>query len=187
MSSIATRALPKALAIVLALLAACGDSNSVIVDPPPVRVASVAVTPDAQELIVGQQLTLEAKPKAADGKDLEREVVWTSENTSLATVTETGVVTALAVGQAYIRATSEGKFGRAVLTIRPVPPVPVAEVRLSVDEEIVLEWDGITQITATAYDAQGNVLIDRHVQWSSNRPSVAAVVNTCPTPPSGCS
>lgn len=177
MSSIATRALPKALAIVLALLAACGDSNSVIVDPPPVRVASVVVTPDAQELIVGQQLTLEAKPKAADGKDLEREVVWTSENTSLATVTETGVVTALAVGQAYIRATSEGKFGRAVLTIRPVPPVPVAEVRLSVDEEIVLEWDGITQITATAYDAQGNVLIDRHVQWSSNRPSVAAVVN----------
>ena len=176
-TSIAARGLSKALVIALALLAACGDSNPIVAPPPPVPVASVAVDPPTQSLIVGSQLTLEAKPKAANGQDLDRDVTWTSENQALATVSADGVVTALAAGEVGIRATSEGKFGRAALTISPVPPVPVAEVRLSVDAEIVLEWDGIVSITAKPYDAQGNELIDRHVSWSSNRPSIAAVVN----------
>ena len=176
-SPLAARAFPKALMIALALLAACGDSNPIVEPPPPAAVASVAVNPPAQSLIVGSQLTLEAKPKAANGQDLDRAVTWASENQTLATVSPNGVVTALAPGEVGIRATSEGKFGRSVLTIAPVPQVPVAEVRLSVDEEIVLEWDGIVSISAKAYDAQGNELLDRHVQWSSNRPSIAAVVN----------
>ena len=176
-TSIAARAFSKALVVALALLTACGDSNPVVVDPPPVPVASVAVSPATQSLLVGGQLTLEAQPKDAAGQDLERPVNWASEDVSKATVSSTGVVTALAVGEVGIRATSEGKFGRAVLTIAPIPPVAVAEVRLSIDEEIVLEWDGIVQITAKAYDAEGNELVDRHVQWSSNRPSIAAVVN----------
>src|SRR5688572_16360092 len=174
-TSFAARA-SKALVVALALLAACGDSNPVVVDPP-TPVASVAVSPAAPSLIVGGQLTLEAQPKAADGNDLERNVSWTSEDESKATVSSSGVVTALAVGEVGIRATSEGKFGRAVLTIMPVPPIPVAEVRLSVDAEIVLEWDGIASITAKPFDAQGNELTNRQLNWSSNRPSIAAVVN----------
>ncbi|HZA51834.1 MAG TPA: Ig-like domain-containing protein [Myxococcaceae bacterium] len=176
-TSIAARAFSKALVVALALLTACGDSNPTVVEPPPAAVASVAVSPPTQSIVLGQPVTLEAQPKAADGTNLDREVRWTSEDESKATVSATGVVTTLAEGEVGIRATSEGKFGRAVLTILPVPPVPVAEVRLSVDDEIVLEWDGIAQVSATAYDAQGNVLVDRHVQWSSNRPSIAAVVN----------
>ena len=176
-SSIVARAASKALVLALALLAACGDSNSVVEPPPPVPVASVAVDPPSQSLIVGNQLTLEATPKAANGQDLDRDVTWMSENQALATVTSEGVVTALAAGEVGIRATSEGKFGRAVLTISPVPPVPVAEVRLSVTEDIVLAWDGTASITASAHDAQGNVLTNRHIAWISNAPSVASVVN----------
>ena len=176
-TSIAARAVSKALVIALALLAACGDSNPIVEPPPPVAVASVAVSPPNQSLIVGSQLTLEATPKSANGQELARAVTWTSANEQFATVSATGVVTALAVGEVSIRATSEGKFGLSLITILPVPQVPVADVRLSVDEEIVLEWDGVASITARAYDAQGNELIDRHVQWSSNRPSIAAVVN----------
>ena len=105
---IAARALPvpKAMLIALALLVACGDSNPIVEPPPPVPVASVAVSPSAQSLIVGNQLTLEAKPKAANGQDLDRDVTWTSENQSLATVSSSGVVTALAAGEVGIRATS---------------------------------------------------------------------------------
>ncbi|MGH7637969.1 MAG: Ig-like domain-containing protein [Gemmatimonadaceae bacterium] len=176
-TSIAARAVSKALLIALALLAACGDSNPIVEPPPPVAVATVAVSPPNQSLIVGSQLTLEATPKSANGQELDRAVTWTSANEQYATVSATGVVTALAVGEVSIRATSEGKFGLAVITILPVPQVPVTDVRLSVDEEIVLEWDGVASITARAYDAEGNELVDRHIQWSSNRPSIAAVVN----------
>ncbi|HET9424010.1 MAG TPA: Ig-like domain-containing protein [Gemmatimonadaceae bacterium] len=173
---IATRAAAAAV-VALALLAACGDTK-IPVDPiQPVTVASVVVSPAERSIIVGTKMTLSAIPKAADGRELERDVTWASENESLAVVSATGLVTTIAAGQVAILATSEGKTGRATLTITPVPVVPVAEVRLSVDEEIVLEWDGRTQITATALDAQGNVLADRHIQWASNRPSIAAVWN----------
>jgi uncharacterized protein YjdB len=176
-SSIVARATSKALTLALALLAACGDSNPIVEPPPPVPVAAVAVDPPTQSLIVGGQLTLAAQPKAANGQDLDRAVTWTSENQTLATVTAEGVVTALAAGEVGIRATSEGKSGRAVLTISPVPPVPVAEVRLSVTEDIVLAWDGAASVTATALDVQGNVLTNRHIAWISNAPSIASVVN----------
>jgi len=55
------------------------------------------------------------------------------------------------------------------------PPVPVAEVRLSVDDEVQLEWNGTAQLSAVALDAQGNVLSGRTVLWSSSKPSVVTV------------
>ena len=167
------RALPKALMLALTLLAACSDT---IVEPGPVAVATVAVSPANQSVVVGSQVTLEATPKAENGQALERAVTWTSEDGSKATVSAEGIVTTLAVGEVGIRATSEGKVGRAVLTITPVPQVPVADVRLSVIEEIVLEWDGAASVTAKPYDAQGNELTNRHIAWMSNAPSIASVV-----------
>lgn len=156
----------------LTFLAACSDAA---VAPGARPVHSVSVTPPTRSLIVGQQATLQASPRASNGDDLDREVVWTSENENLASVSADGVVTTLGVGEVAIRATSEGRFGRAVIMILPVPPVPVAEVRLSVDNEIQLAWNGSADISATPLDADGNVLEGRTVQWLSSRGSVATI------------
>ena len=161
--------------LALAVFTACADDNNVVDPPPPAPVASVAVSPAAHTLRVGELVTLQASPKAADGSDLARPVVWSSEDETLATVTSNGVVTTLAPGQAVIRANSEGRVGRSTITIQPKPPAGVAEVWLSVDDEIQLEWDGMTQISAKALDADGNELFDRQVLWMSTRPSIAAV------------
>lgn len=170
---IAFRAVSVATALLLtAVLTACSDS---VAPPPQIPVASVLVSPPTTTLTVGEQVTLEATPKASNGEELERPVHWTSENETLATVSAAGVVTTFAAGDVGIRASSEGQVGRAVITILPIPPVPVAEVRLSVDAEIVLTWDGETAISAVALDAQGNVLENRSIQWHTTRPSVVAV------------
>jgi Tol biopolymer transport system component len=162
------------LLAVTAFAVACGPDR--ITEPQPIpAVASVVVSPTASSVTVGDQITLDAQPKGADGEDLDRLVSWSSEDEGLATVSQEGVVTTLGAGVVGIRATSEGKYGRTVLTIEPQPPVPVAEVRLDVTGEILLEWDGRRAIVATAYDAQGNVLLNRQVEWSSTRPVVAAV------------
>jgi Tol biopolymer transport system component len=162
-------------ALAMAVLAACSSDNIVEPPPPPLPVASVAVSPATHALVVGATVALTATPKSANGEPLERPVVWSSENETRATVSTAGVVTAMAEGQVTIRATSEGRAGYAVITIAPIPPAAVADVRLSVDEEILLEWNGRTQISATAYDAQGNELTGRQVQWLTTKPSVAVV------------
>ena len=166
------RAWPVAMAFVLAVLAACSDTTA---PNGPIPVASVAVTPAASSLTVGEAVTLTASPRAEDGQPLDRAVSWSSENESLATVSSAGVVTTLAVGEVGIRATSEGVIGRALLTIAAVPPVPVAEVRLSVDAEVELAWNGTTTITAVPLDADGNELEARPVQWLTNRPNIVTV------------
>ena len=161
--------------LMLSVGAACSDDNSVVDPSPSVPVASVVVSPGAHTLQVGELVTLKASTKAATGSSLARPVIWSSEDETLATVTSNGVVTTLAVGQVVIRATSEGRIGRSTITIRPKPPASVAEVRLSADDEIQLEWDGSTQISAKALDAEGNELFDRQVQWMSDKPSIATV------------
>ena len=169
---IASRAVAVAAALLLAVLAACSDS---VAPQPATPVASVVVTPSMSSVPVGTQLTLEATPKAENGADLERPVTWSSEDEALATVSSAGLVTTLTPGQVEIRATSEGRVGHALLTILPVTPVPVADVRLSVDQEIVLAWDGETTVSAVALDAQGNELQGRSIQWHTTKPGVVAV------------
>ena len=172
--TMAVRATSYAAVLMLVLAAACGDSSP-ITSPPIKQVASVLVSPQEPSIIVGSPITLQAQAKAVDGEVLEREVSWSSENEAVATVSASGVVTTLAVGTVGIRATSEGRMGRTVLTVLPVPPVPVAEVRISVDNVIELEWNGSTQISAAALDAEGNVLPGRPVTWIINKPEVATI------------
>jgi len=161
--------------LVLFVVAACSDDNTVVDPPAPVPVASVVVSPPTHTMRVGELVTLQASPKAANGSDLARPVVWSSEDETLATVASNGVVTTLAVGQVAIRATSDGRIGRSTITIQPKPAASVAEVRLSADDEIPLEWNGTTQISARAFDADGKELFDRQVQWMSTKPSIATV------------
>lgn len=176
MSARFARAASVAGALALVLAAACSDAPTVV---PPRAVASVQVSPPATSLVIGETVTLQARPKALNGDDLpDRAVTWSSENNALATVSAAGVVTTLGVGQVAIHATSEGRVGQAVLTITPIAPVPVAEVRISAAAEVQLAWNGTAQITAVALDAQGNVLPGRGpALWQSNRPSVVTVAD----------
>jgi TolB protein len=138
----------------------------------PKGVATVTVTSPAATLKVGQQMTLAATLRAADGEVLQREIAWKSENAQRATVTSAGVVTGVAPGLVRVVATSEGKSGNAQLTIEVVP---VAEVRLNVDDEVQLEWNGTAQLSAVALDANGVELPNRTAEWLSSKPFVAGV------------
>lgn len=161
--------------VALSALALIGCDDPV--GPQPTPVASVSILPAPEFVEIGQQILLEAKPKAANGVVLDRPVSWESDNVSVASVSATGVVTPRAEGEVGIKAISERRSGFIRLRVRPRPRVPVAEVRLSEDNEVLLEWNGTKTLTATALDAQGNVLPGRGVTWSSNRPSIATVAN----------
>src|SRR5207244_2553493 len=84
-----------------------------------VPVASVALTPAAATITVGGMQQLSAVTRDAAGNTLTgRVVTWVSSNTSVATVTSSGLVTGQLAGSATITATSEGKSGTSAITVQ---------------------------------------------------------------------
>jgi hypothetical protein len=93
----------------------------------PQSIADIAVVPDSTTIIVGDTLRFAAELKSVSGKPiLEREITWTLGNPGVATVSDSGLVTARAVGRTEVLATVENLRASAVLIINPVPPPPPA-------------------------------------------------------------
>src|SRR5207237_4133145 len=100
-----------------------------------------------------------------------RTVTWASSNTSVATVSASGLVTGKVAGTATITATSEGQSGTSTVT---VVHVPVASVSVTPPTASV-QVGSTVQLTATPKDASGSPLTGRTVTWASSDAGVATV------------
>src|SRR6266516_1171649 len=97
-----------------------GQSGTASITVSGVPVASVTVSPASASVPVGQTVQLSATLRDANGTILTgRSVTWASNNTAVATVTGTGLVSAKVAGSATITATSEGQSGTAAITVTP--------------------------------------------------------------------
>ena len=97
-----------------------GQSGTASITVSGVPVASVTVSPASASVPAGQTVQLSATLRDANGNILTgRSVTWASNNTSVATVTGTGLVTGKVAGSATITATSEGQNGTAAITVTP--------------------------------------------------------------------
>src|SRR5438132_24372 len=102
------------------LFLACKTSDNGVADV--LVVAQVAVSPPTATLTTQETLQFDAVPKTAGGLILPpRDVVWSSSAPTVASVSSSGVVRALALGSASIRATVDGVQGEAAITVTPVP------------------------------------------------------------------
>src|SRR5213076_3051662 len=152
-----------------------GKSGTSSISVTPVPVASVDVTPATASVQAGQTVQLTATPRDAGGNPLSgRTVTWSSSNTAVATVSNSGLVSGVTPGTATITATSEGKSGTSSIT---VTPVPVASVDVTPATASVQAGQTV-QLTATPRDAGGNPLSGRTVTWSSSNTEVATVSNS---------
>jgi uncharacterized protein YjdB len=145
-------------------------SSSITVNPKPV--GAVILSPTQVSIEVGATKQLTAQVTDDQGNVLSgRPIAFSSNNTSIATVSSSGLITAVAIGSATITATSEGKTGTADVT---VTAVPVASVDVSPPTaNLIVGQTGV--FVAVAKDAKGNVLTGRAVSWTSGAPSVATV------------
>src|SRR5204862_26128 len=98
----------------------------------PTPVASVTVTLNSNSLSVGQSTQAVATVKDSSGNTLTgRTITYASSNTSVATVSSTGLVAAVAAGPAVITATSETVSGSATLTVTTSTPGTVTDLSAS--------------------------------------------------------
>jgi uncharacterized protein YjdB len=78
----------------------------------------VTVTPANPSVAEGGTVTLTATTKDANGNVLTgRVITWSANPTDVATVSQSGVVTAKKKGTATVTATSEGKNGGVTVTV----------------------------------------------------------------------
>src|SRR5436190_6323566 len=83
-----------------------------------VSVAYVTVSSAVVSVALGQTVQLTATPRDSQGNGLAgRVVAWSTSDASVATVSGSGLVAAVAVGGATITATSEGKSAGAAITV----------------------------------------------------------------------
>ena len=145
------------------------DTSIVTVSVP---VASVTVTPASASLFVGATTQFSATTRDAAGGVLTgRVITWASTAPAVATVSATGLATAVSVGSASIIATSEGKSDTSIVT---VIVVPVASITVT-PASATIAVGGIQQFAATTRDSAGGVLTGRVITWVSTAPAVATV------------
>lgn len=135
-----------------------------------INVTSVELNKSALNLKVGdsEQLTATVKPDDATDKG----VVWASTNSGIASVDQTGKVTAVSAGAVTITATTNdgGKVAGCDVTVT-VPTVAVTGVTLDKTSETLTVWQSLT-LTATVSPSDAT---NKNVKWTSDNPSVATV------------
>jgi uncharacterized protein YjdB len=113
------------LAAAVAVWGACETSplpsgpasgSTALIDLTPV--ASVSVTPASAEIQVGKTVQLTATPKDSAGAPINNApVIWSTGNTLVALVDQTGLVTGVTAGSAVITATSGTESGTASIAV----------------------------------------------------------------------
>lgn len=151
-------------------LAACSDSSS---GPP--TAASVEVTPNQASPRVGETVQLSASVKDAGGNILSgQSVSWSSSASAVASVSNSGLVTAHAPGQAIITAASGSRSGIATIN---VAPDPIASIAVAPTNDTLFIGETV-QLVATMRDANDNIVTDRQITWTSASPAIASVSGT---------
>jgi hypothetical protein len=134
-------------------------------------VSSVSVTPATSSVYPGKTDALSATLKDAAGDILSGITVsWATSNSSVASVSSSGVVTGNAVGSATITASAGGQNGTAAVSV--TTPV-VASVTVTPNTATMSPGE-TTQLAATARDASGSTL-SVGISWTSTNASVASV------------
>jgi uncharacterized protein YjdB len=148
-----------------------GKSATTSVTVALVPVATITLQPTTLTVAPGQAAGLTATTKTADGTVVTgRIITYASDNTGVARVSATGVVTGVASGTAVITATSEGKSAATTVTVQPAVSFVLVSPGL-----VFVRKTSTVQLSAAAYDANNNRIFGRAVAWSSNDQSIATV------------
>jgi uncharacterized protein YjdB len=151
-----------------------GRSGLAAVNVSATPVASVRISPASATIIAGQSTQLQAATLDSQDNPLPgRQVLWFSNNASVATVASDGNVTGVSAGSATISATSEGKTANAsvsvVLPRQSTIAISPATATIGVLSTI--------QLTAELRDQQGQVNPNASFSWTSSDTRVATVTN----------
>lgn len=139
----------------------------------PVYPTSISLTGEKSSISIGEtsQLTVGYTPNDTNVK----EVTFSSNNESVATVSSTGLITGVAQGSAAITATARKESGTTSATFNiTVTPVAVNSVSLSTNSETVKVGKTVTLVATVSPSNATNP----NLKWNTSSTAIATVDNS---------
>lgn len=142
--------------------------------------ASVELQPWSSWVVLGDTLRLTATVRDTAGNVVSGSAVtWTSAAPAVASVSSTGLVTAIGLGHVYIKATSGGALGAAGLYVQAPGPAEAASGRIA----FVSDRNGTPQLYLVSVDGSGLTQLTHDTAtysrpaWSLDATRIAVVRN----------
>ncbi|MDR0506060.1 MAG: Ig-like domain-containing protein, partial [Dysgonamonadaceae bacterium] len=141
-------------------------------------VTGISLDKTAAELNVGETLQLVATVSPADA--INKNVTWRSSSEAIATVSDDGLVTAVAAGVAVVTARSEsgGFEAECRITVSDLNGMGELNMRYSVYPNPFADYIVVSAIAggqATIYDLSGQTVLSTNVKAGSNRIETSAL------------
>lgn len=171
-NGIVTAKSPGASTIVCEATDGSGVSGTCVVTVTPVMVKSIVLTPSTIELQGNEQyqLTAAVMPTDAANKNLR----WISSDNNVASVDESGLVSAVGNGEAIVTCEAQDGSGVFATSKVTVSSILVESIKLSPSSYTNYYDNNTIQLTATVMPEYAS---NRNVIWSSSNNNVATVDN----------
>lgn len=162
----------------LITMVACGGSGSQSTSLS-AFLAAIQISGASANLVVGQSQQMTASGLYADASthDLTNSVTWSSSDSTIASVSSGGMVTANKSGQAVITASFKGVSGTFNLTIAP----SLVSIAITPANPTIARQTTIQFIATGTYTDNSTQNLTSKVAWSSSDSAIATVSSTAPT------
>jgi hypothetical protein len=169
-----------------ALVAAIALSIAACIDTPPITssatdlvpsasVARITVEPANLSIVAGGDAPLDVQLQDTEGNPVDgQSVVWVSSDSSIASVSGDGVVTAHKPGTANIIAVAGTQSAQVVVDVSAKPAPKKPTVTLSPSSASVIVQKTVT-LAVTVVDTLGKKVSAPSVSWTSASPTIATV------------
>jgi uncharacterized protein YjdB len=157
-----------------------GTANLTVVEIP---IASITLSPSTASVAAGASITLAATPVDAKGNALTgRTLTWSSSNSSVATVSQTGIVSGVTAGSATI--TVSGASAGQSPPVTQTATLTVTLANTQGPQRIVLSPLSGTlhvgalyarRVSAQVFDASGALMPNEIVTWTTSDPRLVVV------------
>ncbi|MEL6560242.1 MAG: Ig-like domain-containing protein [Bacteroidota bacterium] len=144
-----------------------GETGTISIEINPVLVSDITVMGD-DEMIIGTSQTLTATILPENATD--NSITWSSSDDNIATVDETGQVSAVSAGMVTITATANDDSGQSGTISIQISPILITSITISGDEEMD---NGTTQTLIAVITPENPT--DGSLTWSSSDQTVATV------------
>ena len=136
-------------------------------------IVSISVTPTGETFSsIGDTSRLAAVALDGQGALIDDVMLtWNSSSASVATVSETGLVTAVSDGTALVTASAAGVEGSADVSVTQL----AASFDLSPSSTFLIPGDTVRLVVSNAVDANGNPVLNAQFEYTASDPTVLSV------------